>query len=196
MSPSTKLVLASKVGSTISANSKGKDVIRGRMQTSDNERSDSIEIDEELSIQFGSIPRDFLVNTTFILITTFKAKERQSPVIKGDVKQNDTPMAEMIDKKDEPEGLSSTKTKLKEFPVECLNKETDSIECSENGSRIIILRPKRAQDRSNKLVRVVLERPSEKLSQHLKPLYIKAHFDGLPVDRILIDRGSAINIMP
>ena len=45
-------------------------------------------------------------------------------------------------------------------------------------------------------MRGVLEIPSEKMSQHLKPLYIKAHVDGLPVDRILVDRGLAINVMP
>ena len=43
---------------------------------------------------------------------------------------------------------------------------------------------------------MILERPSEKMSQHLKPLYIKAHIDGLLVDRILVDGGSAINVMP
>ena len=45
-------------------------------------------------------------------------------------------------------------------------------------------------------MRVILERPSEKMSQHLKPFYIKAHIDGLPIDRVLVDEGSAINIMP
>ena len=34
------------------------------------------------------------------------------------------------------------------------------------------------------------------MSQHLKQLYIKAYFDGLPIDRVLVDGGSAINVMP
>ena len=42
----------------------------------------------------------------------------------------------------------------------------------------------------------MLERPSEKMSQHLKPLYIKIHVDGLPIDRVLIDGGLAINVTP
>ena len=81
------------------------------MQTSDVERSDSVETDEEL-FQFDNIPRDFLMNIAFTLPATFKAKEGQPPVIKGDVKENDVPMAEIVDKIDDPEGLLSLKTKL------------------------------------------------------------------------------------
>ena len=58
ISLSTKLVLASKVESTISDSSKGKELVQEIMQTSNGERSDSIEIDEELLIQFDSVPRD------------------------------------------------------------------------------------------------------------------------------------------
>ena len=78
-----------------------------------------------------------------------------------------------------------------------MNKKTDSMQCLKDGSRVIILRPKRAQDgKNNKPVRVVLERPLEKMSQHLKPLYIKAYFNGLPVDKVLVDGGLAIKVMP
>ena len=44
--------------------------------------------------------------------------------------------------------------------------------------------------------KIVFEKPTIQVSQHLKPLYIKAHIDGLPVDRVLVDGGSAINVMP
>ena len=60
---------------------------------------------------------------------------------------------------------------------------------------MIILRPKKIEDGIVKPVKVVLERPSTRMSQHLKPLYINAHFDGLPIDRVLVD-GSVINVMP
>ena len=34
------------------------------------------------------------------------------------------------------------------------------------------------------------------MCQHLKPLYIKAHMDGRPVNRVLVDNGAAVNILP
>ena len=34
------------------------------------------------------------------------------------------------------------------------------------------------------------------MCQHLKPLYINAHIDGRPVNRVLVDNGAAINILP
>ena len=58
------------------------------------------------------------------------------------------------------------------------------------------MRSKKAEDGTVKPVKVVLERPSTRMSQHLKLLYINAHFDALPIDRVLVDGGSAINVMP
>ena len=34
------------------------------------------------------------------------------------------------------------------------------------------------------------------MTQHLKPLYIKAHMNGRPVNKVLVDNGVAINILP
>ena len=34
------------------------------------------------------------------------------------------------------------------------------------------------------------------MCQHLKPLYIKAHMDEKPVNRVLVDNGVAVNILP
>ena len=34
------------------------------------------------------------------------------------------------------------------------------------------------------------------MCQHLKPLYIKAHMDGRPVNRVLVDNGAGVNILP
>ena len=31
---------------------------------------------------------------------------------------------------------------------------------------------------------------------HLRPLYIKAHINGKPVSRVLIDKGAVLNVMP
>ena len=34
------------------------------------------------------------------------------------------------------------------------------------------------------------------MTQHLKPLYIKAHMNGRPVNKVLVDNGAAVNILP
>jgi hypothetical protein len=43
--------------------------------------------------------------------------------------------------------------------------------------------------------RAVFEKP-EKLGQHMKPLYIKGHLDGKPVNMMLVNGGACVNIMP
>ena len=44
--------------------------------------------------------------------------------------------------------------------------------------------------------KIVFEKPTLFMCQHLKPLYIKAHMDGRPVNRVLVDNGATINILP
>ena len=34
------------------------------------------------------------------------------------------------------------------------------------------------------------------MCQHLKPSYIKAHMDGRPINRVVVDNGAAVNILP
>ena len=43
---------------------------------------------------------------------------------------------------------------------------------------------------------VILEKPFVEMTRHIKPLYIRAHLNGKPVSEVLIDNGSAINVMP
>jgi hypothetical protein len=40
----------------------------------------------------------------------------------------------------------------------------------------------------------VFEKTKES-SQHLKPLYVRGHIDGMPISRMLIDGGAVINLM-
>jgi hypothetical protein len=40
----------------------------------------------------------------------------------------------------------------------------------------------------------VFEKPEE-LSQHLKPMYIRGHINGKLISRMLVDGGTAINLM-
>jgi hypothetical protein len=41
----------------------------------------------------------------------------------------------------------------------------------------------------------VFEKPKE-LNQHLKPLYIRGHIDGMPISRLLVDGGAVVNLIP
>jgi hypothetical protein len=44
--------------------------------------------------------------------------------------------------------------------------------------------------------KMVFEKPSKQMTQHLKPLYIKAHMNGRPVNKVLVDNGATVNILP
>ena len=43
---------------------------------------------------------------------------------------------------------------------------------------------------------MILENPSVDMTSHIKLLYIRAHLNGIPVSKVLIDNGLAINVMP
>lgn len=44
--------------------------------------------------------------------------------------------------------------------------------------------------------RAIFERFGMSMQQHLKPLYIRAKVEGLRVNKVLIDCGAYINVMP
>jgi hypothetical protein len=44
--------------------------------------------------------------------------------------------------------------------------------------------------------KIVFEKPTLFMCQHLKPLYIKAYMDGRPINRVLVNNGAAVNILP
>jgi hypothetical protein len=43
---------------------------------------------------------------------------------------------------------------------------------------------------------IIFEKPREKNYKHLKALYLKGYINGHPVNKILVDTGAAVNIMP
>ena len=43
---------------------------------------------------------------------------------------------------------------------------------------------------------MILKKPSIKMTRHIKPFYIQAHLNGQPISRVLIDDGSAMNVIP
>src|SRR6185437_11013841 len=43
---------------------------------------------------------------------------------------------------------------------------------------------------------IIFEKPKEKSYKHLKGLYLKGFIDSKPVNRMLVDNGAAVNLMP
>ncbi|CAN1331700.1 hypothetical protein LINPERPRIM_LOCUS35435 [Linum perenne] len=43
---------------------------------------------------------------------------------------------------------------------------------------------------------VIFKEPEPNMLRHLRPLYIKARLDEVPVSRVLVDNGAAVNVMP
>lgn len=43
---------------------------------------------------------------------------------------------------------------------------------------------------------IVFVKPDETATYHIKPLYIKAHVDGVPINRVLVDNGERVNLIP
>ena len=44
--------------------------------------------------------------------------------------------------------------------------------------------------------KAILEKPSMEMTRHIKPLYVRAHFNGKPVSKVLIDNELVVNVMP
>lgn len=42
--------------------------------------------------------------------------------------------------------------------------------------------------------KVIFEKPPDEI--FIKPLYIRVHMDGVPLSRVLVDNGAAVNILP
>ncbi|XP_058208205.1 uncharacterized protein LOC131321220 [Rhododendron vialii] len=51
------------------------------------------------------------------------------------------------------------------------------------------------KDTKEKVV-IVLRTPVDALVRHLKPLYIMVHINGQPINKVLIDNGAIVNILP
>jgi hypothetical protein len=43
---------------------------------------------------------------------------------------------------------------------------------------------------------VIFEKPRAKNYKHLKALYLKGYINGQPINKMLVDTGAAVNIMP
>ena len=43
---------------------------------------------------------------------------------------------------------------------------------------------------------MILEKPIVEITKHIRPFYVRAHFNGKPMSKVLVDNGSTINVMP
>ena len=43
---------------------------------------------------------------------------------------------------------------------------------------------------------MILENPTVEIIRHIRPLYVRAHFNGKPVSKVLVVNGSTVNVMP
>ncbi|GKV21395.1 hypothetical protein SLEP1_g31379 [Rubroshorea leprosula] len=54
-----------------------------------------------------------------------------------------------------------------------------------------------AQDDEKDLAdKIVFEKPEEKMARHIRPHYINTHMDRTPINRVLVDNGAAVNVLP
>ena len=42
---------------------------------------------------------------------------------------------------------------------------------------------------------MILEKPNVEMTRHIRPLYVRAHFNGKPVSKVLVDNGSIVNVI-
>lgn len=140
-----------------------------------------------------------------MLPRVFGPKEGQLSELDEDVEEDDSPpVAEIaeIDFGNEPTDGSevvrdSTKGKTPVVDSTLTVVQSPDVKgqstVGENGEsskdKTLFLRKSRAS-------KVILEKPPEEMTKHLRPLYIKAHISGKPVSRVLVDNGAAVNILP
>ena len=43
---------------------------------------------------------------------------------------------------------------------------------------------------------MILEKPTMEMTRHIRPLYVRAYFNGKLVSKVLVDNGSTANMMP
>ena len=47
----------------------------------------------------------------------------------------------------------------------------------------------------SKAHKVILEKSTMEMTGHIRPLYVRAHVNGKPVSKVLVDNGSGVNVM-
>ena len=42
---------------------------------------------------------------------------------------------------------------------------------------------------------MILKKPNVEMTRHIRPLYVRAHFNAKPLSKVLEDNGSTVNVM-
>ncbi|GKU99938.1 hypothetical protein SLEP1_g12712 [Rubroshorea leprosula] len=71
-----------------------------------------------------------------------------------------------------------------------------------NGSMLVeeevikVLAQEEEEEHDILLEQIIFNKPDESVARHIKLLYISAHMDGVPMNRVLVDNGAAVNVIP
>ncbi|KAH7860721.1 hypothetical protein Vadar_017172 [Vaccinium darrowii] len=143
---------------------------------------DMLVVQEEAPVtKVSSSLASFSCNMVFVLPTAFMAKEGQPSSMDGDVEVSG----------DAPEISSIAPV----APIPVLEASAPEASVTQIPS-IVVLKDEPTVYRPSPVASVLFEKPDPMMTQHLRPLYIQGHLDGIPVNRILVDNGSAANLMP
>ena len=83
--------------------------------------------------------------------------------------------------------------KSKEIKESLVEVEKEHSPAEENHSQRVITIDFFEKSRAQK---VILEKPIVEMTRHIKPLYVRAHFNGKLVSKVLVDNGLIVNVMP
>ncbi|KAF7150804.1 hypothetical protein RHSIM_Rhsim02G0050900 [Rhododendron simsii] len=76
-------------------------------------------------------------------------------------------------------------------------KESFNSDLNGDGPSVVILKDEDGGSTTeNQAARMIFKKPTPKMTRHIKPLYISECVDGMPINRLLVDNGSAANLMP
>ncbi|XP_059627576.1 uncharacterized protein LOC132270413 [Cornus florida] len=53
-----------------------------------------------------------------------------------------------------------------------------------------------SRDQPSKADKIIFEKPPLSMTQQLRPLYVKVWVEGQPINRVLVDNGSVVNVIP
>ncbi|KAH7845112.1 hypothetical protein Vadar_032603 [Vaccinium darrowii] len=163
-----------------------KDILAKPCSINIRSSEDMLVVQEETPVaKVSSSLANLTCNMVFVLPTAFMDKEGQPSSMDGDVEASG----------DTPEIRSGTPVATLVSTIPVLKASTPEASDSHIPS-IVVLKDEPTAYRPSPVASVLFEKPDPLMTQHLRPLYIQGHLDGIPVSHILVDNGSAANLMP
>ncbi|GKV32763.1 hypothetical protein SLEP1_g41344 [Rubroshorea leprosula] len=77
--------------------------------------------------------------------------------------------------------------------------QSESVVCHQtdlNEEEEVIEIPAKEDSGMDSADKIIFEKPEERMARHIRPLYIHAHLDGMPINRVLVDNGAIVNVLP